>query len=101
MIASVGGPGYTSLSISLKFTREILLLWQTLLLPLLKTHDLTHVLKEQASSSTISNEKGVQVPNPDCKILRKHDQAVLTLINNSLSEAVIFTVVGEKTAKDA
>ena len=100
-IASAGGPVYRSLSISLKLTREIFLLWQTLLLPLLKTHDLTHVLKEQAPPSTISNKKGGQVPNPDYKIWRKHDQAVLTLINNSLSEAVIFTIVGKKTAKDA
>ena len=101
MIASAGRPGYTSLSISLKLTREIFLLWQTLLLPLLETHDLTRVLKEQAPPSTISNEKGGQVPNTDYKIWQKHDQAVPTLINNSLSEAVIFIVVGQKTAKDA
>ena len=99
-IASARGPGYTSLSISLKLTREILLLWQTILLPLLETHDLTYVLKEQAPPSTISNKKGGQVPNPDYKIWRKHDQGVLTLINNLLSEAVIFIVVSKKTAKD-
>ena len=99
-IASAGGPGYTSLSISLKLTREILLWRQTLLLPLLETHDLTYVLKEQAPPSTISNKKGGQVPNLDYKIWRKHDQGVLTLINKSLSEAVIFIVVGKKTAKD-
>ena len=58
MIASAGARGYTTLFISLKLTREMFLLWQTLLLPLLKTHDLIHILKEQAPPPTISSEKG-------------------------------------------
>ena len=60
-IASARALGYTCLSISLKLTREIFLLWQTLLLPLLETHYLTHVLKEQAPPSPAKKEGMYQI----------------------------------------
>ncbi|KAK2995738.1 hypothetical protein RJ640_027098 [Escallonia rubra] len=89
---------------TIKLTNSNYLLWQTQLLPILRSNNLYGLVDGTESCPpaeiTVPGTT-TRTPNPDYKHWVDRDQFVLSWINTSLSEAVLPIVVGHNTSASA
>ena len=95
--------------ISVKLTQENYLLWSTQILPYLRSQNLVGFVDGSmpAPSQTIAVEPSEEtgnrkiIINPEFTVWYPQDQLVLSLINSSVTEEVLSTMVGITTAREA
>ncbi|KAK3014728.1 hypothetical protein RJ639_008398 [Escallonia herrerae] len=89
---------------TIKLTNNNYLLWQTQLLPILRSNNLYGLVDgtESCPPAEIATPgTTTRTPNPDYKHWVDRDQLVLRWINTSLSEAVLSIIVGHNTSASA
>ncbi|KAK2988806.1 hypothetical protein RJ640_004108 [Escallonia rubra] len=89
---------------TIKLTNSNYLLWQTQLLPILRSNNLYGLVDgiESCPPAEITvTGTTTRTPNPDYKHWVDHDQFVLSWINTSLSKAVLPIIVGHNTSASA
>ncbi|KAK2984661.1 hypothetical protein RJ640_006644 [Escallonia rubra] len=89
---------------TIKLTTSNYLLWQTQLMPILRSNNLLGLVdgtEPCPPPEIIIDGSNVKTPNPAYKQWLDRDQYVLSWINISLSEAVLPVVVGHNTAASA
>ena len=91
----------SGLNVSLKLTRDNLILWRTQILPVLAAYDVMDHIDQDPLEIFILNQEGQSITNPAYKVWFKTDKVVLAIINSSLTESTMPIVVGKETAKDA
>ena len=97
-------PNFSNL-ISIKLTSSNYLLWVSQITPVLSCHDLIGFVDGSESCPSKyqldEHQKETTILNPAFVTWNKKDQCVLSLINATLSESVLGTVYGLKTARQA
>jgi hypothetical protein len=93
-------PNFTQF-ISLKLDSSNYLMWQSQVLPVLRSNDLLGIVDETEPSPPrfLTNEQGESIVNPEYTLWNKKDQLILSWINATLSEAVLATVYGLNTSR--
>jgi len=93
-------PNFTQF-ISLKLDSSNYLMWQSQVLPVLRSNDLLGIVDgtEPSPPRFLTNEQGESIVNPEYTLWNKKDQFILSWINATLSEAVLATVYGLNTSR--
>jgi hypothetical protein len=96
-------PPNTNQTSSLKLDNNNYLMWLTLVLPILRTHDLMGIVDglEPCLQKLITDDKGEEIPNIEFTEWNKKDQYILSIITNSLTAKVLATVYALNTSKQA
>jgi len=93
-------PNYSQFP-SLKLDEGNYMMWESLVVPILKSHDLLGIVdgSEPCPSQFTKDDEGKDIPNPDYAVWTKKDQFLLSWINISLSETILPTVYGLQTSQ--
>jgi hypothetical protein len=93
-------PNYSQFP-SLKLDEGNYMMWHSLVVPILKSHDLLSIVdgSESCPPQLIRDDEGKEIPNPAHALWIKKDQFLLSWINISLSEAILPTVYGLNTSQ--
>lgn len=105
---TMSSPSFSQI-ISVKLTQENYLLWSAQILPYLRSQNLVGFVdgSMSAPSQTIAVEPSEEtgnrkiIINPEFTVWYPQDQLVLSLINSSVTEEVLSTMVGITTAREA
>ena len=98
---AAAGINPSSLTVSLKLSRNNFLLWRAQILLVLAVYHVMDHIEQDPLEMFILNQDGQSSMNPAYKIWFKTDKVVLAIINSSLTESNRTIVVGKETAKDA